>query len=112
MDRRRLKKLERQLLSIQASPFGVRAAELVSLAKKLGRQKMNRGKEPTYERGQIVQGVPVFPLTIPGHPGDLAPGTVKSIVNTLLNDVDEYAQWLDSGSDAPIEGGDEVDWQE
>jgi hypothetical protein len=104
--------LERQLLSLQASPYGVRGSDLASLAKKLGRQKVNRGKEPTYERGPLVQGMLAYPLTIPGHPGDLAVGTVKSIVNSLLSDVDEYRQLLESGSAAPIEGEDDLEQQE
>lgn len=109
MDRRKLDKLERQLKSMQASPYGVRADDLVSLAKKLGRAKVNRGKEPTYERAPLMPGGVVFPLTIPGHTGDLAVGTVKSIVNTLQDDIDEYRQWLDLAPDGPIEGGDDVD---
>jgi hypothetical protein len=108
LDRRRLDKIDRQLQSIQASPYGVRASDLVSLAVKLGRNKVNRGKEPTYERGVLIPGSVAFPLTIPGHAGDLKVGTVKSIVNALQNDVDEHRQLLDQhDSDVREEGDDD-----
>jgi hypothetical protein len=106
LNRRRLEKIEQELLDLRRSPQGVRASDLVALAGKLGRTRTNRGKEPTYERPALFPNSPAYPLTIPGHPGDLRVGTVKSIVNALLNDVDEWKQRLDqdeaaAGGQAP-----------
>ncbi len=52
-----------------------------------------RGKEPTYERR--VDPVFKYPLTIPNHPGDIRPGTARSIIDALMNDVDEWKEWFD-----------------
>jgi hypothetical protein len=38
------------------------------------------------------------PLSIPNH-GDLKIGTARSIVNTLLNDVDEWEIYLKENED-------------
>jgi hypothetical protein len=95
LNRRKLENIERELLALRRSPQGVKASDLTSLAGKLGRSRVNRGKEPTYERAALLPDLPAYPLTIPGHPGDLRVGTVKSIVNDLLNDVDEWKQWLE-----------------
>jgi hypothetical protein len=107
VNRRQLEKIEDELLQLRASPTGVRASELVRLAGKLGRTGANRGKHPTYVRQPLLPGVPAYPVTIPGHPGDLKPGTAKNIVNSLLSDVDEWKQVLDqqqeqvAGTDHP-----------
>ena len=92
MNRKTLAKIERELREILMSPHNRTHSVLAGYAKKLGRTRENRGKEPTFERA----GDPVlFPcLTIPGHSGDLAPGTVRSVVNQLLNDVDAWKFYL------------------
>lgn len=99
MNRRQLEKIELELLQLRASPKGVRASELVGLASRLGRTSANRGKHPTYVRQPLLPGVPAYPVSIPGHPGDLKSGTAKNIVNSLLNDVDEWKQFLDQQKD-------------
>jgi hypothetical protein len=84
----KLRKIRAELENIQASPKGVKFKELISIAEKLGRSKSNRGKEPTYVRKDAPELSP--PLSIPKHPGDMKAGTVLSIVETLLSDVDEW----------------------
>ncbi len=91
MNLRTLSKIKRELLQIYKSPQGRKALEFESLAKQLGRYKDNRGKEPTYTRARDPALAP--PLSIPNH-GDLKIGTARSIVNTLLNDVDEWEIFL------------------
>lgn len=63
---------------------------LESLAKRLGRQRINRGKEPVWESAEFPD---LFPLSIPHHGGrDLAIGTQRSILNQLEDDM---AAWED-----------------
>lgn len=86
--KKQLKKIKKRLEEMRKSPYGITAEELISLAKKLGRTRDNRGKEPTY----IRESDPILtpPLSIPAHPGDLKVGTAKSIINSLLDDADDW----------------------
>jgi len=84
MDQRRLERLRRELEQLRRRPRSIKASELVSLAKRLGRARVKRGKEPTYERS----GGEGFPLTIPSHPGTLAVGTACSILDQLEEDIE------------------------
>lgn len=88
----KLRKIRAELEGIQASPNGIKSRALVTLAEKLGRTKFNRGKEPTYVREDAPELSP--PLSIPKHPGDMKRGTVLSIVEALLSDVDEWELFL------------------
>ncbi|HUW54564.1 MAG TPA: hypothetical protein VMV99_14230 [Rhodanobacter sp.] len=92
MTPRKLKKIRADLEQIQESPNGIRYKVLVSLAEKLGRTRSKRGKEPTYVREDAPELSP--PLSIPKHPGDMKRGTVLSIVEALLSDVDEWELFL------------------
>ncbi len=65
----------------------IRPDELAAIARALGREKSNRGKEPTYVRAGAAGW---FPLSIPNHPGTLKTGTANSIVNQLLDDVEAW----------------------
>lgn len=97
MQVRKLDKIRRELEAIQASPRGIRSARLISIAKKLGRTKCKRGKEPTWVREDSPE---LFsPLSIPNHPGDMATGTVRSIVEALLSDVDQWKIDLETDED-------------
>jgi hypothetical protein len=96
MNLKTLSKIKRELLQIYKSPQGRKALEFESFAKQLGRYKDNRGKEPTYTRERDAALAP--PLSIPNH-GDLKIGTARSIVNTLLNDVDEWEIYLKENED-------------
>lgn len=83
-----LKKIKRQLKEMEKSPFNRKPDDFISIAKQLGRIKDNRGKEPTYTRERDPALTP--PLSIPNHPGDVKPGTARSIIDALLNDVDDW----------------------
>lgn len=102
-----LKKLKTRLREMRKSPFGLRADEFVSIAKQLGRVKDNRGKEPTYVRESDPTLSP--PLSIPGHPGDIKPGTARSIIDSLLDDLDEWDIHLQQTTDEDEDGIDNDD---
>ena len=78
MNLKTLSKIKRELLQIYKSPQGRKALE------------------PTYTRERDPALAP--PLSIPNH-GDLKIGTARSIVNTLLNDVDEWEIYLKENED-------------
>jgi len=82
MTRRKLNGLIKEAQRISRS--SVKARELVSLAKKLGQRKVNRGKEPTYVSNIFED---LRPLSIPTHGGhDLSNGTRDSILGQLDDD--------------------------
>jgi len=61
-----------------------KARDLERIAKQLGREKENRGKEPVW----VNPSLGVFPLSIPHHGGqDLPIGTRNSILNVLETDL-------------------------
>lgn len=90
----RLRELERQLHAWRRSPKGVDRERVLRVARKLGRTEFNSGKEPTFvnERFNWLR-----PVSIPGHRGDLAPGTLRNIVDSLMNDVEEWQNCIDAG---------------
>lgn len=80
-----------------------KAAALQSLAKRLGRTKADRGKEPTW-----VSPFPLYPLSIPDHGGgkDLANGTKNSILNQLEDDILAWDERLSSNGHTNDDGDD------
>lgn len=93
MDRKRLKKLKAELAAIRRSPQNRKAADLQAIASKVGRELDKRGKEPTWVRKSDPALSP--PLSIPDHGGvDLKSGTVRSIVDQLLSDLDDWDLYL------------------
>lgn len=88
MNKRKLRKLRRELQEIRANPFGRRDRDLVGYAKAVHRTKSLVGKHPTYVRDGDPALAP--PLSIPAHRGDMAPGTVQCIVDILLSDLDAW----------------------
>lgn len=106
MDPRRLAKIEGELEELQRAPHGKSPRVFVRLAKKLGRQKAKRGKEPTYDSPDVPDLGP--PLSIPNH-DFLKIGTALSILNTLQSDVDVWRQYLDQQPkiQAPEDAGDD-----
>lgn len=91
MDLKKLRKIKKDLEAIKKSPSGRTYKELSGIAGRLERNKVSRGKEPTFEK---TDPPPFAPLTIPGHPKDLAIGTAKSIVFQLLSDCDAWEIYL------------------
>lgn len=87
MNNKKLSGLKKELAGLRKSAGGISPQILVSIAKRLGRKKFSRGKEPTYIREEDPY---LTPLSIPGHNKDLKTGTAISIIDTLLSDVDEW----------------------
>jgi hypothetical protein len=82
MNLKKLKKIKQELDEIAWSPQGRNAARLVALAEQLGRVRDSRGKEPTYVRQLNPKLSP--PL---------------SIVQALLQDIDEWEEYLSEDLD-------------
>jgi hypothetical protein len=87
-----LGKIKRALLEMQRNPRGRKSAEFEGLARALGRQRDNRGKEPTYMRRRDPELT--RPLSIPAHSADVRIGTAMSIIDTLLDDVAQWESYL------------------
>ena len=90
MNRKKLKKLGQRLAELRrASP---KAIALQRLAKQLGRRKVRRGKEPTWENDHFLE---LRPLSIPDHGGkELPSGTKHSILNQLEDDLTSWDERL------------------
>jgi hypothetical protein len=83
MDTKKFRKLVRELEDLRrTSP---KALAIERLAKKLGRVKVNRGKEPTW----VSEAFPALrPLSIPRHGGkDLSPGVKNTVLAQLEGDL-------------------------
>lgn len=77
---------------MRKSPYGRTRREFVSIAMKLGMVKDPRGTEPNYVRKSNPHLNP--PLSIPGHATEFKPGTAISIIDALLNYIDQWEQHL------------------
>jgi hypothetical protein len=79
MNRKNLNKVRRELAKLRRSPQ--KPAALESLAGRLGRKLVKRGKEPMWENAEFGE---LFVLSIPRHGGrDLSPGVQRSILDQL-----------------------------
>ena len=92
MNSKSLGKVRRALNEMRKSPQGRSYAELRAKAKDVGRSLSPRGKEPTWIRDVHPELSP--PLSIPNHSGDVPIGTARSIIDQLLDDCDDWEQYL------------------
>ena len=82
MDEKCIAKIRAVLTAMRRSPQ--KALDLERLAKQLGRDRVNRGKEPVW----VNPDLGVYPLAISHHGGqDLPIGTRNSILNVLEDDL-------------------------
>jgi hypothetical protein len=89
MDQKRLEKLRGELIRRRRSPQ--KASDLIPLAESLGRKRVKRGKEPTWES----QELDVPPLSIPVHKGrDLSPRVRNIVLDVLEGDLLEWEERL------------------
>jgi hypothetical protein len=86
--RKRLEKLKRELSELRGRT-AIKSRELEQFAKKVGRRRSTRGKEPTYEMPGRR------PLTIPHHSGDLKIGAKNNVLDALEADLPAYEEALD-----------------
>lgn len=96
MNLKALRKIKCQLQEMYKSPHNRKPKEFISIAKKLGRALVNRGKEPNYAKECDPTLSP--PLSIPNH-STIKPGTARSIIDALLSDVDAWEIYLSEKDD-------------
>jgi hypothetical protein len=95
MNRKNLNKVRRELAQLRRSPQ--KAATRESLAGRLGRKLVKRGKEPMWENTEFGE---LFVLSIPRHGGrDLSQGVQKSILDQLEDDVLAWEERLGDDED-------------
>jgi hypothetical protein len=102
MTRNKLAKLKQDLAAVRRTQ--ATAKDVERLAKRLGRRRKKRGKEPTWESEVFAN---LYPLTIPHHGGkDLASATKKNILAQLEQDVLAWEMHLDDEVEDENESGD------
>jgi hypothetical protein len=81
-----------------------KASAVESLARRLGRKPVNRGKHPMWESAEFPR---LYPLSIPHHGAkDLSIGTRNSILEQLEDDVAAWERVLDDDDPAQDDDGD------
>lgn len=98
MNKASLKRLKTELKQLRLNFAPVDSNVLERYANAVGRQKENRGKEPTWVRKFEPHLSP--PLSIPNHSKDVKPGTSRSIIDQLLADLDEWEQFINEHDDS------------
>ena len=97
MNQRRLAKLREELEALRRAPQKARALE--SLARRLGRKLVKRGKEPMWESTEFDE---LYVLAIPHHRGrDLSPGVRNSVLAQLEDDILAWEEKLLEDDDGP-----------
>jgi hypothetical protein len=92
VDLKKIQKYRSQIEGLRGRG-GIKSTELESLAKRLGRRRANRGKEPTW----VSDAFPASrPVSIPSHPGGLNRFTAGGILDQLETDLDRYEELLAS----------------
>jgi hypothetical protein len=91
INKEKLAELQADIESFRRAIHNVRPDQLVSLAKKLGREKSKKGKHPTYESTVMPER---NPLSIPGH-RTIKSGTKRSILDELEVDIHLLTDRLD-----------------
>jgi hypothetical protein len=83
MNRKKLNKLRLAVERLRLS--SPKAFEIQKLAKQLGRRRVKRGSEPTWESQEFLT---LNVLSIPDHGGkDLSPGVRNSVLTQLEDDL-------------------------
>ena len=95
MNPRKLNKIKQDIDGFR-NRGGVKSSELESLAKRLGRDKSDRGKEPTWVNKQFSC---LRPLSIPYHGSrDLNKFTARGILDQLEEDIGKWEELLESNN--------------
>lgn len=91
MNRRKLNKIKQEVDGFRARG-GIKSSELESLARRLGRDRSIRGKEPTWVNKQFPY---LRPLSIPHHGSrDLNKYTAGGILDQLEEDIEQWEEVL------------------
>jgi len=91
MNPRKLRRCEQRLAKLRRSVPS--AKQLEGLATSLGRKRVKRGKEPTWESMAFSN---LRPVSIPRH-SSLSRFTVGNILSQLEEDIFRYKEMLESG---------------
>jgi hypothetical protein len=83
MNYKTVKKLKRQLAELRQGVGNMKPRKLERFAIKLGRNKVNRGKEPTWESEILPKS---RPITIPHH-SIVKVGTAHNILDQFEGDI-------------------------
>lgn len=84
MDRKKLEKLRREIERMRRA--SVRAADVQAVARKLGREIVNRGKEPVWDNRELPNQ-PVVAIPCHGGGRDLSPGVKHQLLDYLEDDI-------------------------
>lgn len=90
MNRKKLKKIKKELVEARKSPQ--RARDLESLAHRLGRKLVNRGKHPIWE--SEVLKVPPVPIPHHGKPPEVSIAVRNGVLDILWQDVEAWDDYL------------------
>jgi len=100
MNPRKLRRCEQRLTKLRRSVPS--AKQLEGLATSLGRKRVKRGKEPTWESMAFSN---LRPVSIPRHSSNLNKFTAGSILNQLEEDIFRYKEMLESGGQDDAKDG-------
>jgi len=103
MTPKRLAKLKRELTALARA--SVTARDMEQIASALGRQKVKRGKEPTWEQTELENRPP---LAIPHHgSANLSPGVKSATIAVLSRDVECWEEKLSFDEEHDEDEGEE-----
>lgn len=92
MNKNKITKLRRKLQSMFDGAANVKLDALRQIAKQIGRERADQGKEPTYKSVYLHNSKP---LSIPGHT-KLNKITVRNILDILSQDLDALEEMLEN----------------
>ncbi|MCX6000410.1 MAG: hypothetical protein NTU41_12745 [Chloroflexi bacterium] len=97
MDKQKLNRITEKIQACRKRG-GIRAAELESIARELGRAPSKRGKEPTWVNERFRD---LRPLSIPRHGSrDLNRYTAGAILDQLELDLERWEEAIEGGENA------------
>jgi hypothetical protein len=82
MEEEKLQRIEEEVRCLRRKLANIHDRELISLVRQLGRERSNRGKEPTF----ISDLIPGPAITIPAH-GVVKKGTARNILRQIEADI-------------------------
>ena len=94
MNKNKILKLRRELHSMYDGAANVKLDALNNIAKRIGRDRVDQGNEPTYKSIYLPNSKP---LSIPGHT-KLNKFTVRNIIDILSQDLDAIEEMLENNT--------------
>lgn len=97
MNKKAIAKLKAELTQMRQNFAPVPSRKLARYAQAVGRELDRRGKEPNWVRKRDPALSP--PLSIPRHSQEVKAGTARSIIDALLDDLDDWLLYLQEVED-------------